>query len=308
MTGNWRLKVCALSRPISPCLWRKHEHVPCCLERGPLYGSWPPGPEMHQLLSAPPPPTSHDLGTQPGCPGSSAFLSVSHIVAPSGTSEFRDHAATISHHSPQNSAHRQHLPNTQMVPHKPSQEDFSLPVPLTSWGAVVCPWPISSCHSGSFPSGHSLGPSAPTLPVPRAWCFQAGRLLFRSMVMAKGGDVVLGIMKTANHPECIWVEAGCSPGLVKDTWCFCNSVVQTPAAAHCRALLDIKKQGGRNNPKVPIGSSRTQCLPGRSNCAKSRRGAGKWTSGHAVSPSPVDTMVINPSPGGSWGRGSQESE
>lgn len=93
--------------------------------------------------------------------------------------------------------------------------------------------------------------------------------------MAKGGDVVLGIMKTANHPECIWVEAGCSPGLVKDTWCFCNSVVQTPAAAHCRALLDIKKQGERNNPKVPIGSSRTQCLPGRSNCAKSRRGAGK---------------------------------
>jgi hypothetical protein len=49
--------MCALSRPISPCLWRKQEHVPCCLERGPLCGSWPPGPELHQvLLTLPPPP------------------------------------------------------------------------------------------------------------------------------------------------------------------------------------------------------------------------------------------------------------
>lgn len=30
--------------------------------------------------------------------------------------------------------------------------------------------------------------------------------------MAKGGDVVLGITKTANHPESTWAEAAWLPG------------------------------------------------------------------------------------------------
>lgn len=116
-------------------------------------------------------PTSHHLGTQPGHPGSSAFLRERvyhtlwlHLELQSSETN----AATISRHGPQNSAHRQHLPNTQMAPHKPCQEDFYLPTSLTSWGTAGYSWPISSCHSGSFPSGHSLGPSASTLPLPRA--------------------------------------------------------------------------------------------------------------------------------------------
>lgn len=109
---------------------------PVAWNEGPCVGPGPPGRGCTSCCQL-----RHPHLPSPGNPARAPWLlclfkrtSVSHIVAPSGTSEFRDHATTISRHGPQNSAHRQHLPNTQMASHKPSQEDFSLPPLLTSWG------------------------------------------------------------------------------------------------------------------------------------------------------------------------------
>lgn len=80
------LRACALSRLISPCLWRNRERILCCPDSGPPAGSQPLGRGLASCCRSPPAPGSRPAAmfqrrctSQTGAPSGASGLSSCHV-------------------------------------------------------------------------------------------------------------------------------------------------------------------------------------------------------------------------------------